>query len=152
MHFILPSCPHTPAQNHSFHTRVQVMIAGVMPIPLFTAVTASVVVAVGMSLARLTGSIPAEGQNGRGMGLWRSWQLIAGVGGLSMVAQVHLWACVCSWFWVPVHTVYGFCTGALVGVCMFMVLGACSYCPWFLHRCVCGCGCSAWMSSTPFAM
>jgi len=33
--------------------------------------------------------------------------------------------------------VYG-CTGAFVGVCMFMVLGACPYRLWFLHRCVSG--------------
>uniref|UniRef100_A0A7S3QXK1 Uncharacterized protein n=1 Tax=Dunaliella tertiolecta TaxID=3047 RepID=A0A7S3QXK1_DUNTE len=66
----------------------QVMIAGVMPKPLFAAIAFVVAGAVAISLARVGGRIPGEGHNGKGMGLWRMWQLLAGVGGLAMVAQV----------------------------------------------------------------
>ncbi len=71
------------------------MIAGVMPQPLFAAISAVVVVAVGISLARMAGRVPTGVENGQGMGPWRAWQLVAGVGGLSMVAQVRANVCLC---------------------------------------------------------
>lgn len=66
----------------------QVALASVMPRTVFVSIAAIVALAVVLNLARLWGALPAGSVQG-GLGVWRSWQLAAGVFGMAVVPQVR---------------------------------------------------------------